>query len=72
MRGKGWQVTLFGRSFFLHSANAISGLLFVILGVLMVTGRLTLLNNLVPEDLALRAAELFANAEEWLISRLGG
>jgi cytochrome c-type biogenesis protein len=72
LRGKGWHVTLLGRSFYLHSANVVSGLLFVGLGVLMVSGRLTVLNGLVPDDLALRAAEVFANVEEWLISRLGG
>jgi hypothetical protein len=31
-----------------------------------------MLNNLVPDDLAIRAAQLFANIEEWLIGRLGG
>jgi cytochrome c-type biogenesis protein len=72
LRGKGWQVRLFGSNLYLHSANVISGLLFVTLGILMVAGRLTMLNNLVPDDLALRAAQLFANVEEWLISRLGG
>jgi cytochrome c-type biogenesis protein len=72
LRGKGWQVSLFGRNLYLHSANIVSGLLFVVLGILMVAGRLTMLNNLVPEDLALRAAHLFANIEEWLIGRLGG
>jgi cytochrome c-type biogenesis protein len=72
LRGKGWQVTLFGRDLYLHSANIVSGLLFVALGLLMLTGRLTMLNNLVPDDLAIRAAQLFANIEEWLIGRLGG
>jgi cytochrome c-type biogenesis protein len=72
LRGKGWQVTLFGRDVYLHSANIISGLLFIALGILMVTGRLTILNNLVPDNVALRAAQLFASIEDWLISRLGG
>jgi cytochrome c-type biogenesis protein len=72
LRGKGWQVTVLGRRLYLHSANIISGLLFVTLGIMMMTGRLTLLNSLVPDDLALWAAAFFANLEEWLISRLGG
>jgi len=72
LRGKGWQVTLFGQSLFLHSTNIISGILFIFLGILMISGRLTLLNSLAPEDLALRVAEAFANIEDWLISLLGG
>lgn len=72
LRGKGWEVKLGGRTLYLHSTTMVSGILFVILGILMVSGRLTLLNNLVPDDLALRVAEIFAGIEEWLVSRLGG
>ncbi len=72
LRGKGWQVNLFGRSLYLHSTTIISGIIFIALGILMVTGRLTLLNNLVPEDLALRVAEIFTGFEDWLVTRLGG
>jgi cytochrome c-type biogenesis protein len=71
LRGKGWEVTLLGRTLFLHSTTLVSGLIFIALGVLMVSGRLTLLNNLVPDDFALRLAEIFAGIEDWLISRLG-
>lgn len=35
-------------------------------------GRLALLDNLVPEDLALDVAEIIAGIEDWLIARLGG
>ena len=42
--------------------------LFIALGLLMVSGRLTLLNNLMPDDLALRITELFAGIEDWLIN----
>lgn len=72
LHGKGWEVTLLGRSLSVHSANLVSGLLFVGLGILMVSGRLTLLNSLVPDDLALWVAAFFATLEEWLIGRLGG
>jgi len=72
LRGKGWSVTLFGQHLYLHSTNLISGILFVVLGILMLSGRLTLLNSLVPDDLAIRSAEWFAGIEDWLISLFGG
>jgi cytochrome c biogenesis protein CcdA len=72
LRGKGWEVDLLGRSFFLHSTSIVSGVLFIVLGVLMVAGRLALLDNLAPENLALDIAEVIAGIEDWLLSRLGG
>jgi cytochrome c-type biogenesis protein len=72
LRGKGWEVKLFGKTLYLHSTTMVSGFLFIALGILMVSGRLTLLNNLVPDDLALCVTEIFAGVEEWLVSRLGG
>ncbi len=72
LRGKGWEVKLLGKTLYLHSTTLVSGFLLVALGILMVSGRLTLLNNLVPDELALRVAEIFAGIEEWLVSRLGG
>jgi len=71
LRGKGWEVKVLGKTLYLHSTTAISGLIFIILGILMFTGRLTLLNNLMPDDLALRIAEWFAGIEEWLVAWLG-
>ncbi len=35
-------------------------------------GRLALLDNLAPENLALDIAEVIAGIEDWLIARLGG
>ena len=72
LRGKGWEVKLLGKSLYLHSTTAISGIIFIALGILMVSGRLSLLNSLVPGDLALQVTDIFANIEEWLVSRLGG
>ena len=39
LRGKGWQVTVFGRPLFLHSTSILSGLLFLALGIVMVQGK---------------------------------
>lgn len=72
LRGKGWAVKVFGKTIYLHSTTAVSGLIFITLGILMVTGRLTLLNNLVPDSLALKVSEWFAEIEEWLVVWLGG
>lgn len=71
LRGKGWEVTLLGRTFQIHSTTALSGIIFVALGILMISGRLTLLNSLVPDDLALSVAELLSRIEDWLFVRLG-
>lgn len=72
LRGKGWELRILGKTLFLHSTTAISGILFIALGVLMVFGRLSMLNNLVPESLALWVTECFIDVQEWLIARLGG
>ncbi|MBI5287135.1 MAG: hypothetical protein HY878_06055 [Deltaproteobacteria bacterium] len=62
LKGKGWEVKAFGRGFLIHSTSLISGLLFTLLGLLMVTGYLAALNRLIP----LQAQVWFAGAEEWL------
>lgn len=71
LRGKGWEFTILGKRFYIHSTTAISGLLFIGLGLLMVSGRLFLLNNLMPDGIALRLADFFADIEDWLVSLLG-
>jgi cytochrome c-type biogenesis protein len=38
MRGKGWNVTILGRTVHLHSTSIISGVLFVLLGIVMLQG----------------------------------
>ena len=72
LRGKGWEVTVFGKRLYIHSTTAISGVIFIALGILMVSGRLSLLSNLVSDDLAFRITELFAGIEERLVHLLGG
>jgi hypothetical protein len=38
LRGKGWQITLLGRNIHLHSTSLVSGILFIILGIVMLQG----------------------------------
>ncbi len=46
MRGTGWTVKLFGREFYLHSTNVISGILMILMGALLLSGRLTLITQM--------------------------
>jgi cytochrome c-type biogenesis protein len=39
LRGKGWHVTILGRTFHLHSTSVISGVLFLALGIIMLQGK---------------------------------
>jgi cytochrome c-type biogenesis protein len=45
IRGKGFEISILGRTFYLHSTSLISGLLMVIMGVLLATGQLTLITQ---------------------------
>jgi len=48
LKGKGWEVRIAGHPFYLHTTGIISGLIFISLGVLMMTGYLTYLNSIFP------------------------
>lgn len=41
LKGKGFTVTVFGRTLYLHSTSILSGLLLIVMGALLATGRLT-------------------------------
>jgi cytochrome c-type biogenesis protein len=43
--GKGFQVTLFGREFYLHTVSVIGGVLMIIIGVMLATGRLEVITQ---------------------------
>ncbi len=66
VKGKGWDVRISGFEFHLHSNNMVAGLLFIILGILMVTGYLTYLNRALPIEIQV----WFADVEEWLLGVL--
>jgi cytochrome c-type biogenesis protein len=48
LRGKGWNVNLFGRMVHLHTTSILSGLLFVALGLVMVQGNT--IQSVLPES----------------------
>ncbi|RPJ49711.1 MAG: cytochrome c biogenesis protein CcdA [Chloroflexi bacterium] len=41
LRGRGWTFHIFGRDLYMHSTSAISGLLLILMGALLLSGRLT-------------------------------
>jgi cytochrome c-type biogenesis protein len=68
LAGKGWEVRIAGYPIYLHTTGIISGLIFISLGVLMMTGYLTWLNRIFPVEIQ----SWFAGIEDSLVSRFGG
>ncbi|MSP13941.1 MAG: cytochrome c biogenesis protein CcdA [Chloroflexi bacterium] len=68
LRGKAWIVHIGSQSLYLHSTSIVSGLLYMGMGYLMLTGTLTRFNRLVPADLQV----WFLAVEESLRRFLGG
>lgn len=63
LRGRGFQVTLAGRTLYLHTTSLVSGLLLIGLGVLLITGEMTRLSEqLAASSFSQRLVEL----ERWL------
>lgn len=46
LRGRGFTVNLFGRELYLHSTSIISGLLLIVMGALLASGRLTTITQM--------------------------
>lgn len=46
LKGKGWVVKVFGKELYLHSTNILSGLLLVAMGILLLSGKLTLFTQI--------------------------
>jgi len=67
LKGKGWEVRIAGHPLYLHTTGIISGLIFISLGILMVTGYLTWLNRIFPIEIQ----AWFAGIEDSLVSHLG-
>lgn len=66
--GRGFELRLFGRSFFLHSTGVLGGLLMIAMGVLLATGRLETLNQFASSTVM---GQWYTNIETG-ISRLFG
>jgi cytochrome c biogenesis protein CcdA len=46
LRGRGWTLKVFGRELYLHSTSVISGLLLILMGGLLFSGRLTVITQM--------------------------
>ncbi|MBE0698881.1 MAG: cytochrome c biogenesis protein CcdA, partial [Anaerolineaceae bacterium] len=46
LRGKGFTINLMGRELFLHSTSILSGLLLIVMGALLASGRLTVITQI--------------------------
>lgn len=66
IKGKGWDVSIAGKELHIHSNNLISGLLFIVLGALMLGDYLSLLNRIIPVE----AQMWYASIEEKLMGLL--
>lgn len=68
LKGKGWEVRIAGHPFYPHTTGIISGLIFISLGILMLSGYLTWLNRIFPVGIQ----AWFAGIEGSLMGLLGG
>jgi cytochrome c-type biogenesis protein len=67
LKGKGWEVRIAGYPLYFHTTGIISGLIFISLGTLMLTGYLTWLNHIFPVGIQ----AWFASIEDSLVTRFG-
>ena len=66
--GKGFAITIFGREFYLHTVSLVGGLLMIVIGLLLATGRLEMMTQLASgSELGIWFAEI-----ETGLSRLFG
>jgi len=66
IKGKGWDVSIAGRELHIHSNNLISGLLFIVLGSLMLGDYLSLLNRIIPIEAQMWYGRLEEGLMGWL------
>ncbi|MFT4578147.1 MAG: cytochrome c-type biogenesis protein [Nitrospinales bacterium] len=65
LRGKGWDIPIAGKTFFLHTTNLFSGILLIILGIVLATGYMTYINSLIPIEVQLWFSELEESVLHW-------
>lgn len=65
LRGKGWDLTVGGKTFFLHTTNLFSGILLIALGIILATGYMTYINSLVPIEVQIWLSEIEEAVLHW-------
>jgi len=69
LRGKGWDIPIGGKkTVFLHTTNLFSGVLLILLGVVLATGYMTYLNNLIPIEVQLWFSKFEEGVLQWFTS----
>jgi cytochrome c-type biogenesis protein len=67
LRGKGWDLTVGGKTFFLHTTNLFSGILLITLGIVLATGYMTYINSLIPIEVQLWFSEFEEAVLHWFL-----
>ena len=65
LRGKGWDLTVGGKTFFLHTTNLFSGVLLIALGIVLATGYMTYINSLIPIEVQLWFSQFEETVLHW-------
>ena len=67
LRGKGWDITVAGKTIFLHTTNLFSGILLIALGIILATGYMTYINSLIPIEVQLWFSEFEETVLHWFL-----
>ncbi len=67
LRGKGWDLTVAGKTFFLHTTNLFSGILLIALGIVLATGYMTYINSLIPIEVQLWFSKFEEAVLHWFL-----
>jgi|APSaa5957512535_1039671.scaffolds.fasta_scaffold00696_8 cytochrome c-type biogenesis protein len=67
LRGKGWDLTVGGKTFFLHTTNLFSGILLIALGIVLATGYMTYINSLIPIEVQLWFSKFEESVLHWFM-----
>lgn len=65
LRGKGWDLSIGGKTFFLHTTNLFSGILLIALGIVLATGYMTYINSLIPIEVQLWFSQIEEAVLHW-------
>ena len=68
LRGKGWDIPVGGKTFFLHTTNLFSGILLIALGIVLATGYMTYVNSLIPIEIQLWFSKFEEGVLHWFTS----
>jgi len=69
MKGKAFELKIGGKTIFMHTNSIISGVLFIMLGILILSGELTAINNIGANFAPVQKLQQWSMAiEQWLLN----